>query len=183
MKPLDSLLSSLKNCSVSSGQGLEARWNLCLPCRERFAARSDWKNAYSKSHTTLLSSSCFCLLYCASDIMPPSPASHTIVCLFLCVWYGDTMGSVYLFYFLTLCLLPLWFLLSTEENWVAIQGCLIQGKIPSALGILFNLWPRWAPTFSTLSWENAWANLHPLSYFPYFFFNHSSGRGSLRIDS
>ena len=169
-----------------------------------------------------LSNSCFCLLYCTSDIIPPSPASHTIVCLFLCVWYGDTMGTVYLFDFLTLCLLPLWFLLSTEKNWVAIQfssvaqscptlwphesqharppcpsptpgvhsdsrpaiqGCLIQGKIPSALGILFNLWPRWAPIFSALSRENAWANLHPLPYFPYIFFNHSSGSGSLRIDS
>ena len=49
------------------------------------------------------------------------------------------MGTVYLFDFLTLCLLPLGFLLSTEKNRVAIQGCLIRGKIPSALRILFNL--------------------------------------------
>lgn len=113
-----------------------------------------------------LSSSCVCLLYCASEIIPPSPASHTIVCLFLCVWYEDTMGTVYLFDFLTLCLLPLGFLLSTEKNRVAIQGCLIRGKIPSALRILFNLWPRWAPTFSALSRENVWAQLHPLPCFP-----------------
>lgn len=69
-----------------------------------------------------LSSSCVCLLLC-KWYHPPFPASHTIVCLFLCVWYGDTMGTVYLFDFLTLCLLPLWFLLSTEKNRVAIQGC------------------------------------------------------------
>lgn len=123
-----------------------------------------------------LSGSPFSHLYWASDITPP-PHTHKCVYLFLHVWYGDSMGTVHLFDFPIVSLLPLWFLLSTEKNWVGIQGYLKVARW-RALCLRHSLQPvnqmgsqLLVSELSSLR-EDIQANIHPRPYFPYSFLNH-----------
>lgn len=109
--------------SVSGGQKWPRHWSERTDAckyheREGLAPRTRWENAGSKSHASLFIYFLIILPLLGQWYYSPH-LTHTIVYL---LWYGYTMGTIYLLEFPTVCLLHLWCLSSTEKNGVASHG-------------------------------------------------------------